>query len=43
MEMTCHVSCSIELRIGSYGTNSEMCNDLKCIDSMGESYYGTYV
>ena len=25
MEMTNHVSSCIELRIGSYGTNSEMC------------------
>ena len=34
MVMTHHVSSSIEPIIASYDTNSEMCNELKCIDSM---------
>ena len=43
MEMTYHVTISIELRISLYGTNSEMCNKLKFVDTMCECYYGTYV
>ena len=36
------VSSSIELRIATDGTNSEMCNKLNCIDRMGEYFYVTY-
>ena len=43
MEMTHYVSSSIELKIGSYGTNSKMRIDKKCIDSMGECCYANYV
>ena len=37
--MIYHMGNSIELRIGSYGTNSEMCNKLKFIDTMCECCY----
>ena len=40
--MIYHVSSSIELRIVLCGTNSERCNELKCIDGMGEYCYVTY-
>ena len=36
MESTPHMSSSIELRIGSYGIDSEMFNEVTCIDGMGE-------
>ena len=34
--MTYHVSSYIEMRIDSDGTNSKICNELICIDYMGE-------
>ena len=40
--MTYHVSSYIELMIASDGTNSDICNELICIDGMGEYYYATY-
>ena len=43
MEMIYNVSSSIELIIASDSTNIEMCNELICIDHMGECYYTTNV
>ena len=43
MEMMYRVSSSIERRIYSDGTNSEMCNDILCIYGMGTCYYAMYV
>ena len=43
MEMPSHASSSIELRLGSYRTNSEICIGRKFVDSIGECWYVTYV
>ena len=43
MEMTYHISSSIELRIPSDGTNSEMGLDLVCIDGVCECHYATHI
>ena len=43
MEMTHHVSSSIELIIGSYGTNSDIRSEIKRIDSMGECVHAAYI
>ena len=43
MEMIDHVSISIEMVIAHNGRNSEMCNELICIDRMCDCYYATYV
>ena len=43
MEMICYMSSSIEMRIAYNDTNSEMCNELICIDGMYECYYATSV
>ena len=37
------MSSSIEMRIAYNDTNSEMCNELICIDGMYECYYATSV
>ena len=33
------MSSSIEVRIDFDGTNSEMCNELVCIDNIDDCYY----
>ena len=43
METTYHMSSSIELRIDLYGTNSEMCNEIMCIDGNSECRSATYI
>ena len=43
MVMMYHVSSSIELMIAFGGANSEMCNGVIYVDSMGECYYATRV
>ena len=39
--MMYYVSSSVELRIGSDGSNSEMCYELIYIDGMDKCYYAT--
>ena len=43
MEITHHVSSSVELATGVYGINSEIFDEQKFIDSMDDCDYGTYV
>ena len=43
METIYHVNSSIQVEISFNGSNSEMCNEIICIDGMGACCYIMYV